>query len=230
MCQVKRVINVRKSTETISPTKIICLGRNYRKHAEELGNVVPEKPIIFLKPPSSLIVEGEKILLPSQSQDVQHEVELGVVIGKAGRYIPRAEAVGHILGYCIFLDITARDIQKEETKRGAPWALAKGFDTFAPVSQVVRREELAHPEDLAIRLWVNEEIRQDSNTRYMIFGIGEIIEYISSFMTIEYGDIIATGTPEGVGPIRNRNIVTVEIEGIGKVRFEVELQRGTRKE
>jgi len=222
MCQVKRVINVRKSTETISPTKIICLGRNYRKHAEELGNVVPEKPIIFLKPPSSLIVEGEKILLPSQSQDVQHEVELGVVIGKAGRYIPRAEAVGHILGYCIFLDITARDIQKEETKRGAPWALAKGFDTFAPVSQVVRREELAHPEDLAIRLWVNEEIRQDSNTRYMIFGIGEIIEYISSYMTLEAGDIIATGTPEGVGPVRKGDVVTAEIEGIGKVRFHVE--------
>ena len=222
MCQVKRVINVRKSTETISPTKIICLGRNYRKHAEELGNVVPEKPIIFLKPPSSLIVEGEKIILPSQSQDVHHEVELGVVIGKAGRHISRSEAVGHILGYCIFLDITARDIQKEETKRGAPWALAKGFDTFAPVSQVVRREELAHPEDLAIRLWVNEEIRQDSNTRYMIFGIGEIIEYISSYMTLEAGDIIATGTPEGVGPIRKMDVVTAEIKGIGKIRFEVE--------
>src|SRR3990172_5107155 len=222
MCQVKRVINVRKSTETISPTKIICLGRNYRKHAEELGNVVPEKPIIFLKPPSSLIVEGEKILLPSQSQDVQHEVELGVVIGKAGRYIPRAEAVGHILGYCIFLDITARDIQKEETKRGAPWALAKGFDTFAPVSQVVRREELSHPANLAIRLRVNEETRQDSNTNFMIFGVGEIIEYMSSYMTLEAGDIIATGTPEGVGPIRKGDFVTAEIEGIGKVRFHVE--------
>ena len=222
MCQEKRAIKVRNSTKTISPTKIICLGRSYRKHAEELGNVVPDKPIIFLKPPSSLIVEGEKIILPSQSQDVHHEVELGVVIGKAGRNISRSEAEGHILGYCIFLDITARDIQKEETKRGAPWSLAKGFDTFAPVSQVVRREELAHPEDLAIRLWVNEEIRQDSNTRYMIFGIGEIIEYISSYMTLETGDIIATGTPEGVGPIRKGDVVTAEIGGIGKVRFEVE--------
>ena len=215
-------IKVKNSTETISPTKIICLGRNYRKHAEELGNAVPDKPIIFLKPPSSLIVEGEKIILPSQSQDVHHEVELGVVIGKAGRYIPRSEAEGHILGYCIFLDITARDIQKEETKRGAPWALAKGLDTFAPVSQVVRREELTHPEDLAIRLWVNEEIRQDSNTRFMIFGIGEIIEYISSYMTLEAGDIIATGTPEGVGQIRKGDVVTAQIEGIGRVRFEVE--------
>ena len=215
-------IKVKNSTETISPTKIICLGRNYRKHAEELGNAVPDKPIIFLKPPSSLIVEGEKIILPSQSQDVHHEVELGVVIGQTGRYIPRSEAEGHILGYCIFLDITARDIQKEETKRGAPWALAKGLDTFAPVSQVVRREELTHPEDLAIRLWVNEEIRQDSNTRFMIFGIGEIIEYISSYMTLEAGDIIATGTPEGVGQIRKGDVVTAQIEGIGRVRFEVE--------
>ena len=222
MCQGIRAIKVKNSTETISPTKIICLGRNYRKHAEELGNVVPDKPIIFLKPPSSLIVEGEKIILPSQSQDVHHEVELGVVIGKTGRHISRTEAEGHILGYCIFLDITARDIQKEETKRGAPWALAKGFDTSAPVSQVVRREELSHPDNLAIRLWVNGETRQDSNTSFMIFGIGEIIEYISSYMTLEAGDIIATGTPEGVGPIKKGDVLTAEIEGIGKVRFEVE--------
>ena len=222
MCQGIRAIKIKNSTETISPTKIICLGRNYRKHAEELGNVVPDKPIIFLKPPSSLIVEGEKIILPSQSQDVHHEVELGVVIGKTGRHISRTEAEGHILGYCIFLDITARDIQKEETKRGAPWALAKGFDTFAPVSQVVRREELSHPDNLAIRLRVNEETRQDSNTNFMIFGVGEIIEYISSYMTLEAGDIIATGTPEGVGPIKKGDVLTAEIEGIGKVRFEVE--------
>lgn len=215
-------IRVKNSTETISPTKIICLGRNYRKHAEELGNVVPDKPIIFLKPPSSLIVEGETIILPSQSQDVHHEVELGVVIGKSGRHIQCAEAEGHILGYCILLDITARDIQKEETKRGAPWALAKGFDTFAPVSEVVRRVDLSHPEGLAIRLWVNSEMRQDSNTSFMIFGIGEIIEYISSYMTLEAGDIIATGTPEGVGPIRKGDVVTAEIEGIEKIRFEVE--------
>jgi len=222
MCQGIRAIKVKNSSETISPTKIICLGRNYRKHAEELGNVVPDKPIIFLKPPSSLIVEGEKIILPSQSQDVHHEVELGVVIGKTGRHISRTEAEGHILGYCIFLDITARDIQKEETKRGAPWALAKGFDTFAPVSQVVRREELSHPANLAIRLRVNDETRQDSNTNFMIFGVGEIIEYISSYMTLEAGDIIATGTPEGVGPIKKGDVLTAEIEGIGKVRFEVE--------
>jgi 2-keto-4-pentenoate hydratase/2-oxohepta-3-ene-1,7-dioic acid hydratase in catechol pathway len=222
MHQGKKTIKIKNSTEAISPTKIICLGRNYRRHAEELGNVVPDKPIIFLKPPSSLIVEGEKIILPSQSQDVHHEVELGVVIGKAGRHIPSAEVEGYILGYCILLDMTARDIQKEETRRGAPWTLAKGFDTFAPVSQIVRKEALAHPEDLAIRLWVNGELRQDSNTRFMIFGIGEIVEYISSYMTLETGDIIATGTPEGVGPVTKGDVITAEIEGIGKIQFEVE--------
>lgn len=222
MCQGKRAIKVRNSEETTSPTKIICIGRNYRKHAEELGNAVPEKPIIFLKPPSSLIVEGEKILLPSQSQDVHHEVELGVVIGKAGRHISRTEAAEHIFGYCIFLDITARDIQKEESRRSAPWALAKGFDTFAPVSQIVRKDEIANPDDLAIRLWVNDTIRQDSNTRFMIFGMGEIMEYISSYMTLEAGDIIATGTPEGVGPISKGDVVTAEISEIGKIKFEVE--------
>ncbi|MCC7201898.1 MAG: fumarylacetoacetate hydrolase family protein [Nitrospirae bacterium] len=222
MCEGKRGIKVKGSTETIVPTKLICLGRNYRRHAEELGNAVPEKPIIFLKPPSSLIVEGDKIILPPQSQDVHHEVELGVVIGKTGRCISRPESAGYILGYCIFLDITARDIQREETKRGAPWALAKGFDTFAPVSQIVRNEDISHPEDLAIRLWVNDELRQDSNTRFMIFRIGEIIEYISSYMTLEAGDIIATGTPEGVGPIRKGDVVTAEISGIGRIRFEAE--------
>ncbi len=222
MCPGKRVVRVKGSTEAISPTKLICLGRNYRKHAEELGNVVPDKPVIFFKPPSSLIVEGEKIILPPQSHDVHHEVELGVVIGIPGRNIPRAEVERHILGYCIFLDITARDIQKEETRRGTSWALAKGFDTFAPVSQIVRREEIENPDDLAIRLWVNEEIRQDSNTSFMIFSIGEIIEYISSYMTLETGDIIATGTPEGVGPVRMGDVITAEIEGIGKVMFEVE--------
>ncbi len=224
MCQGRRIINIKNSEDTVSPSKIICLGRNYRKHAEELGNAVPEKPIIFLKPPSSLIVEGERIVLPSQSQDVHHEVELGVVIGKAGRNIQQTEAEDYILGYCIFLDMTARDIQKEEMKRGAPWTIAKGFDTFAPVSQVVRREDVSHPENLDIRLRVNGEIRQNSSTRYMIFGIGEIIEYVSAFMTLEHGDIIATGTPDGVGPVSKGDVLTAEIAGIGVVRFEVEQQ------
>jgi 2-keto-4-pentenoate hydratase/2-oxohepta-3-ene-1,7-dioic acid hydratase in catechol pathway len=222
MHQEKRAIRIKNSGETISATKIICLGRNYQRHAEEMGNAIPDKPVIFLKPPSSLIVEGEKIILPSQSQDIHHEVELGVVIGKRGMHIPRSRAEEHILGYCIFLDITARDIQKEEMRRGAPWTLAKGFDTFAPVSQIVRKEDLPNPEELAIRLWVNREIRQDSNTRFMIFKIAEIVEYISSYMTLEAGDIIATGTPEGVGPIIKGDVITAEIEGIGKVRFEVE--------
>jgi 2-keto-4-pentenoate hydratase/2-oxohepta-3-ene-1,7-dioic acid hydratase in catechol pathway len=216
-----RSLRIKNSAETICPTKIICLGRNYRKHAEELGNVVPDKPIIFLKPPSSLILEGEKIILPPQSQDVHHEVEFGVVIGKSGKNIIRAWAEEYIMGYCILLDITARDIQQEEKKRGAPWTLAKGFDTFAPVSQIVKKEEIPYPENLSIRLWVNNILRQDSNTGFMIFGIAELIEYLSSYMTLEAGDIIATGTPEGVGQIKAGDVVEAEIKGIGRVRFEV---------
>ncbi len=216
-----RSIKIKNSPETVCPTKIICLGRNYRKHAEELGNVVPDNPILFFKPPSSLILEGEKIILPPQSQDVQHEVELGVVMGKSGKHIMRPKAAEYILGYCIILDITARDIQQEEKKKGAPWTLAKGFDTFAPVSQIVRKEEIPHPENLSIRLWVNSVLRQDSNTGFMIFGIAEIVEYISSYMTLEAGDIIATGTPEGVGQVKSGDVVEAGIEGIGRVRFEV---------
>ena len=217
-----RYIKIKNSTETICPTKIICLGRNYRKHAEELGNAIPEKPIIFLKPPSSLILEGENIILPPQSQDIHHEVELGVVIGKSGKNILRTKAEEYILGYCIILDITARDIQQEEKKRGAPWTLAKGFDTFAPVSHIVRKKDITDPQNLSIKLWVNNTLRQDSNTGFMIFGISEIIEYISSYMTLEPGDIIATGTPEGVGQIKSRDIIKAEIEGIGHMSLEVQ--------
>ena len=216
-----RTLKIKGSTETICPTKIICLGRNYRKHAEELGNAVPEKPIIFLKPLSSLILEGEKIILPPQSHDVHHEVELGFVIGKSGKNILRSRAEEYIMGFCIILDLTARDIQQEEKKRAAPWTLAKGFDTFAPVSQIVKKEDITNPENLSIKLWVNNRLRQDSNTGFMIFRIAEIIEYISSYMTLERGDIIATGTPEGVGQIKSRDIVEAEIEGIGKVMFKV---------
>jgi len=215
-----RTIKSKNGEIVVIPSKIVCLGRNYRKHAEELGNVVPEKPIIFIKPNSSLITEGEKIILPPQSRNVHHEVELGVVM-RRGKDIPQGNAYDYVLGYCIILDITARDIQDEEKKRNAPWTFAKGFDTFAPVSLVVDRERIKNPQDLRIRLWVNGELRQDSNTGFMIFGIAEIVEYISSYMTLEEGDIIATGTPEGVGQIRSGDVVEAEIEGIDKVRFEV---------
>lgn len=206
----------------LRPTKIICLGRNYTKHAKEMKSEVPEEPIIFLKPPSSLIGPGEKIILPKRSREVHHEVELAVIISHRGKGISREDAMDYVLGYTIFLDITARDLQNIARKKGLPWTLCKGFDTFAPVGpRIVPADEL-DPHNLEIGLKVNGEIRQESRTSEMIFKIPQIIEHISSVMTLEPGDIIATGTPEGVGKIEHGDVIDAWIEGIGELRVYVE--------
>lgn len=205
----------------VKPSKIICLGRNYAEHARELGHEIPKEPVIFLKPPSALIGPDQTIILPRRSNRVDHEVELAVIIGKRGKNIPREKAMDYVLGYTILMDITARDLQAEAKKKGLPWTVAKGFDTFAPIGpRIVDRRELKI-DDLEIGLKVNGEVRQLSRTSKMIFKIDEIIEYVSGIMTLEPGDIIATGTPEGVGPLRHGDVVEAWIEGIGKVEFDV---------
>jgi len=205
----------------VNPSKIICLGRNYAEHAKELGHEVPKEPVIFLKPPSALIGPNQTIILPRKSKEIHHEVELAVIIGKRGKNIPKERAMDYVLGYTILLDITARDLQWEAKRKGLPWTVAKGFDTFAPIGpRIVPKEEL-DPSDLEIGLKVNGEVRQLSRTSKMIFKIPEIIEYISSIMTLEKGDIIATGTPEGVGHLRHGDIVEAWIEGIGMLKEEV---------
>jgi len=209
----------------VKPSKIICLGRNYAEHAKELGHEIPKEPVIFLKPPSALIGPEETIILPRKSQRVDHEVELAVIIGKKGKNIPRAKAMDHVLGYTILMDLTARDIQWEAKEKGLPWTVAKGFDTFAPIGpRVVDKREL-DVNDLEIGLKVNGEVRQLSRTSKMIFKIDEIIEYVSSIMTLEKGDIIATGTPEGVGPLRHGDFVEAWIEGIGVLKEKVLAER-----
>lgn len=205
----------------VKPTKIICLGRNYAGHARELGHEVPKDPVIFLKPPSALIGPNETIILPKKSKEVHHEVELAVIIGRRGKSIPKEKAMDHILGYTVFMDITARDLQREAKLKGLPWTLAKGFDTFAPVGpRIVPGEEL-DPGDLEIGLKVNGEVRQLSRTSEMVFTIDEIISYVSSIMTLEEGDIIATGTPEGVGALKDGDIVEAWIERIGTLKENV---------
>ena len=209
----------------VKPSKIICLGRNYAEHAKELGHEIPKEPVIFLKPPSALIGPEETIILPRKSQRVDHEVELAVIIGKKGKNIPRAKAMDHVLGYTILMDLTARDIQWEAKEKGLPWTVAKGFDTFGPIGpRVVDKREL-DINDLEIGLKVNGEVRQLSRTSKMIFKIDEIIEYVSSIMTLEKGDIIATGTPEGVGPLRHGDFVEAWIEGIGVLKEKVLAER-----
>ncbi|AIF68520.1 acylpyruvase [Palaeococcus pacificus DY20341] len=205
----------------LRPSKVICLGRNYEEHAKELGHEVPQEPVIFLKPPSSLIGPDKTIILPRKSKEVHHEVELAVIIGKRGKNIPKTKAMDYVLGYTVFMDITARDLQWEAKKKGLPWTLAKGFDTFAPIGpRIVDKREI-DVSDLEIGLKVNGEVRQLSRTSKMIFKIDEIISYVSSIMTLEKGDIIATGTPEGVGPLRHGDVVEAWIEGIGVLKEEV---------
>ncbi|HIE58279.1 MAG TPA: DUF2437 domain-containing protein [Anaerolineales bacterium] len=194
-----------------TPSKIICVGRNYAAHAKEHGVDVPEIPLIFLKPPSSLIADGETIYLPPQSQQVEHEAELTIVIGKQGRWIAPEDALSHVFGYTIANDVTARDLQR----RDGQWTRAKGFDTFCPVGPWIETE--FNPADAVITCNVNDELRQMGSTHDMIFTIPQLVAYISSIMTLEAGDLILTGTPSGVSPLHPGDIVEVKIEGIGKL-------------
>ncbi len=193
------------------PGKILCIGRNYVEHAKEHNAEVPKVPLIFMKPPSSIIAPGETIILPPQSQQIEHEAELVVVIGKRGRHITPEQARDHILGYTIGNDVTARDLQRSDGQ----WTRAKGFDTFCPFGPWIDTE--FDPSDALITCRVNGQMRQMASTRDMVFNIGTLIAFISSVMTLEPGDLIFTGTPAGVGPLANGDVVEVDIEGLGKL-------------
>jgi len=192
-----------------TPGKIVCVGRNYVEHAKEHGAEVPKIPLIFLKPPSSVIAPGEAIVLPPQSAQVEHEAELVAVIGKRGRNITAESARDYLLGYTIGNDITARDLQKADGQ----WTRAKGFDTFCPFGPWIDTD--FDPSDALITCRVNGQMRQLASTRDMVFGIGVLVAYISSVMTLEPGDLIFTGTPAGVGPLNAGDTVEVEIDGLG---------------
>jgi 2-keto-4-pentenoate hydratase/2-oxohepta-3-ene-1,7-dioic acid hydratase in catechol pathway len=201
------------------PTKVLCLGRNYAAHAAESGLSVPKVPIIFAKAPSSLLPHQGTILMPSGAGRIDHEAELAVIIGKTGKDIPLNAAWDYVAGYSIFNDVTARDMQIADMKQSDPWFLSKSFDTFGPIGPgIVPRDEIADPQHLEITLKVNGEIRQQSNTAKMIFPIPEIIAYISRYITLNAGDIISTGTPEGISPLADGDMVEVEIEKIGLLR------------
>lgn len=187
----------------LTVNSIFCIGRNYAKHAEELKNLVPEKPMVFLKPVSALIFDGESIIIPEQSKEVHHEVELVVAIGKTGNNIPESQALSYIKGYGIGIDVTARDIQQVAKEKSHPWSVAKGFDTFAPLSRFIMSSEIKDPQDLELKIEVNEEVRQHGNTCDMIFPVKTLISYLSTVFTLNPGDLIFTGTPEGVSPIKS---------------------------
>jgi 2-keto-4-pentenoate hydratase/2-oxohepta-3-ene-1,7-dioic acid hydratase in catechol pathway len=209
------------STENFPIGKILCIGRNYADHIKELGNEAPERPIIFMKPASCVIGEGDEIVIPSYSQDCHHEAELALLIGTGGKEIPAAEAMRHIAGFGVAIDLTLRDVQAEQKKKGLPWEIAKGFDTACPLSSFVPAAKVAEPQDLRIQLWVNGAPRQDGSTALMIHRIPELVSYISSIFTLEPGDLILTGTPAGVGPIKSGDKVVAEISQVGRLSVTV---------
>jgi 2-keto-4-pentenoate hydratase/2-oxohepta-3-ene-1,7-dioic acid hydratase in catechol pathway len=199
----------------VEPTKIIGIGRNYRAHAAELSNEVPQEPLMFFKPPSSLLGPNGRVELPPESQRVDYEGELAVIIGRRTRRVSKSEAASRVFGYAIACDVTARDLQRSDKQ----WTRGKGFDTFCPIGPHVVPLRAAGA--LSLRLRIGGELRQDGNTRDMIFDVPELISYASQCMTLEPGDVILTGTPEGVGPLESGDRVEVQIEALGSLCFEV---------
>jgi len=199
----------------LKPGKVICVGLNYIDHAKQMEKSVPEIPLIFLKPSTAVIGPGEKIMLPPQSQQVEHEAELVVVIGKRGRWIPAQQAMNYVFGFTVGNDVTARDLQR----RDGQWTRSKGFDTFCPLGPWIETEMDAA--DALVTCRVNNELRQMASTREMVFSVPQIMAYASSVMTLEPGDVIMTGTPAGNGPLKAGDIVEVAIEGIGSLKNPV---------
>lgn len=205
----------------LSIGKILCIGRNYTEHIKELGNAPPEAPVIFIKPASSVIGEGEAIVIPPYSHDCHHEAELALLIGRKGKDIPVEQAMEYIAGYGVGIDLTLRDVQGELKKKGLPWEIAKGFDTACPLSAFMEASDVADPQNLRIRLTVNGEIRQDGNTSMMIHRIPAIVSHMSGRFTLEPGDVILTGTPAGVSRIVSGDALAAEIPGVAALHVSV---------
>lgn len=205
----------------VRPGKLICIGRNFANHAAEMDSEVLEHPVIFLKPSTSLVGQGGKVMLPSMTREVHHEVELVVAIGRGGKHIPKDEALNHVDGYALGLDMTARDLQKEAKDHGLPWSVAKGFDTFAPLGPLAPARDVSDPQQLEIELRVNGEVRQTARTAEMIFSVAFLIAYCSTIFTLLPGDLIYTGTPEGVGPVQHGDLLEATCSNIPELRVKV---------
>jgi 2-keto-4-pentenoate hydratase/2-oxohepta-3-ene-1,7-dioic acid hydratase in catechol pathway len=211
------------------PGKIVCVGLNYLDHAQEGGMELPKAPLLFAKWPNTLIGDGEAIVLPPESKEVDYEAELGVVIGTTAKRVSEADALDHVEGYICLNDVSARDMQFGDGQ----WTRGKSLDTFCPVGpRLVPREEIADPQQLGIRCILNGETVQDSSTAQMIFSVAEIIAYVSQVITLEPGDLIATGTPAGVGVFKDPKVllkdgdeVSIEIDGLGTLTNPVRKER-----
>lgn len=214
-------IELPASGERIRPGKLVCVGRNFARHAAEMKSEVLSEPMLFLKPATALIASGGTVVIPSMTASVHHEVELVVVVGRDARFVTEAEAVDCIGGYAVGLDMTARDLQAEAKKGGRPWSVAKGFDTFAPLGALLAPDAVPHPERLALELTVNGEVRQSGSTVDMIFSPAFLIHYASQIFTLEKGDLIYTGTPEGVGPVVPGDVLVASATGLPSLHVTV---------
>ncbi|MDD1755905.1 MAG: fumarylacetoacetate hydrolase family protein [Methanomassiliicoccales archaeon] len=199
------------------PGKIVCIGQNYRAHIKELKSEVPSEPVIFLKPSSAQIADREEILIPPGLGRVDYEGELAVIVGRRAKNVTPKQALKHVGAAAVFNDVTARDVQSVARKAGLPWSLAKGMDTFAPMSEPTPIVEVPDLRALTVQTRLNGELRQDGRTADMIFPVEELIAYISKYMVLEPGDVIATGTPEGVGAIKGGDTVEISIKGVGRL-------------
>ncbi len=201
------------------PSKIIAVGLNYKDHIQEFGRTeIPSEPVIFLKAPSAVIGLGDPIRIPSGVTPVDYESELAVVISKRGRHIPESRAMEYVLGFTCLNDVTARALQKKDSQ----WARAKSFDTFAPMGPWIA--DGLPPQNLRVEGYLNQKIVQQSNTKEMIFSVPYLISFISDVMTLEPGDVITTGTPKGVGPLKDGDVIEVFVEGVGKLRNPVKAE------
>lgn len=199
----------------IKPSKIICVGLNYRDHAKELKMPIPEYPILFMKPPSALIYHNDPIIYPPQTKELHYEAELAIVIKDRIKNIKKEEVSNHVLGFTCGNDVTARDLQRMDGQ----WTRAKSFDSFCPIGPEIIKD--IDPNNLSIKLYLNGEVKQFSNTSNMIFKVDYLVSFVSQVMTLEPEDVILTGTPPGVGPMKVGDVVEVEIEGIGKLTDKV---------
>jgi 2-keto-4-pentenoate hydratase/2-oxohepta-3-ene-1,7-dioic acid hydratase in catechol pathway len=202
------------------PSKIVALGLNYRDHAAEFNYPIPEEPLLFLKPSTSVIGPDEDIVYPAMSRQVDYEAELAVVIGRTCRHVRAADFRDYVLGYTACNDVTARDLQKKDGQ----WTRAKGFNTFAPLGPWIETE-IPDPDNLMVEAYLNGENRQHSNTRNLVFGVAALVEFISQIMTLVPGDVIATGTPSGIGAMQPGDVVEIRVEGIGTLRNRVVAER-----
>ena len=201
-------------------TKIICIGRNYAKHAAELGNAIPDEPFYFIKPTTCLVEDGGEIIYPKISNNIHHELELGVVIGKKMSKVAKEDAMSYVAGYSVTIDVTCRDLQEKCKAERKPWSISKCLDTFCAVGPFIPSDKVVH-NDVEMVLEVNNDKRQHVNTKDMLFDVPTLLEYVNQHITLLPGDIVQTGTPDGVGPMQRGDTVSVYIPGISQASFKV---------